>query len=60
MYTEQDLRVCMWLCTMYMYNIIDTVPGSVLKARYQLESAAKIGKFQRLMLPLNGRIEDPL
>ena len=26
-------------------------------SRYQLESAAEIGKFQRLILPLNRRIE---
>ena len=32
---------------------------SVLKARYQLESAAEVGKFQRLILPLNRRIEGP-
>ena len=32
---------------------------SVLKARYLLESAAEIGKFQRLILPLNRRIEGP-
>ena len=30
---------------------------SVLKARYHLESTAEIGKFQRLILPLNRRIE---
>ena len=35
-----------------MYN-----PLRLLKARYQLESTAEIGKFQRLILPLNRRVE---
>ena len=34
-----------------------TLALSVFKARYQLEATAEIGIFQRLVLPLNRRIE---
>ena len=37
--------------------LITNFPLNVLKARYLLEYTAEIGKFQRLILPLNRRIK---